>query len=200
MRPITSGIPSLLATFCLLLIINFSFAQADSLSEKPSMEVSPRHSPTVAGKIIRLAVCEGLLVASSSAASNTKDHGDKIMGWTYAAYSAFSLTLFICNSAKKSNRLDSNYQKNRISHAIISLGISYGLSRIATYNLYQANGDSRNKRFTRNLIENNCAFIVPIATAALVDRLLAGKHRAEKKVQSSVYFDGRNLGLVLTFK
>ena len=195
-----SKLPQLLVTCCLLLGINFSFAQADSLSENPSVDAYPRHKPTVAGTIIRLAVCEGLLLASSSAASNTQDHGDKIMGWTYAAYSALALTLYICNSVKKSNRLDSNYQKNKISNAIISLGITYGLSRIAMYNLYQANGDSRNKRFTRNLVENNCAFIVPIATAALVDRLLAAKHRSEKKVQSSVYFDGRNLGLVLTFK
>lgn len=200
MYPITFNIPKLFATCCLMLITTCSFAQADSLPAKPSVESFPHHKPKVAGSIVSSVLAEGLIACISSAASNTEDHGDKIIGWTYAGTSAAMLTLFICDWAKKSNRLDSNYKRNRITNAITMLGMSYGFSRIATYNLYQATGDSRNKRFVRNMIESNCAYIVPLIASGFVDRLLARKHQPDKKVQSRVYFDGRNLGLVLTFK
>jgi hypothetical protein len=199
MRPTTFIIPRLLATCCLMLIITFSFAQADSLA-KPNVDSFSHNKPTVTRIIVSSVLAEALITGISAAASNTEDHGDKIIGWTYAGCSAAMLTLFICDLAKKNNRLDSNYKRNRITNAITMLGMSYGFSRIATYNLYQANGDSRNKRFVRNMIESNCAYIVPLIVSGIADRLLAKKHRSDKKVQSSVYFNGHNLGLVLTFK
>lgn len=200
MRPNTFIISRLLATCCLMLIITCSFAQADSLLAKPNVDSFPHNKPTVARIIVSSVLAEGLITGISAAASNTKDHGDKIVGWTYAGCTAAMLTLFICDWAKKNNRPDSNYKRNRITNAITMLGMSYGFSRIATYNLYQANGDSRNKRFVRNMIESNCAYIVPLIAGGIADRLLAKKHRPDKKVQSSLYFNGHNLGLVLTFK
>lgn len=184
-----------------MLITSFSFAQADSVSAKPGVDSFPAYKPTVAGTIVRSVLAEGLIAGISAAASNTEEHGDKIIGWTYAGASAFVLTFFICDLAKKSNGLDSNYKRNRMVNAIAMLGLSYCFSRLATYNLYQANGDSRNKRFVRNMLESNCAYIaLPFITYGIFDRLLAGNHRSHKKVESSVYFTGSNLGLVLTFK
>jgi hypothetical protein len=199
MYPIAFNIPRLHVTCYLMLITTFSFAQTDSLPAKPRVDSFPHHKKSVAGAIVSFVLAEGIVTGISSIASNTEDHGDKIIGWTYAGGSAAMLTIFICNWAKKPNRLDSNYKRDRITNAITMLGMSYGFSRIATYNLYKANGDSRNKRFVRNMIESNCAYIVPIIAGGFVDRLLARKPRPDKKVKSSVYFDGRNLGLVLTF-
>jgi hypothetical protein len=154
--------------------------------------IKHRHSPGL-GKLI---FAEAFFVGTSYYAAQPEAHGDQVMGWFYASASAAMLVSIPFYLAGK--KMDGETKKDRAVNSIIMLGLSYGLSRVATYNLLHADGDASSTRFTRNLIEIHATYLVPLGIALLVDSLLH-KKKNKSNVETSLMFDGRTLTFAMRF-
>ncbi len=139
----------------ILLLVSFCFAQEtkaqDSLSA--GQHKNFRCGPGVIGGIFLL---EGGAAVYSYIASKPSWYGDKIMGGLYVGASVALVGIGIGEFI--GNRGDPQEQ---ICGSILYVGISYGLSRLAVYNLFQAEGRSFLSRFNRNLIEFNATYNSP---------------------------------------
>jgi hypothetical protein len=186
-----------LTSFYFTLLSSLAFAQAGSIASTQAADTTKyinRH-----GSIVHFVVAEALIVGTSYYASKPGAYGDKVIGWLYAASSAAMLVYIPFFWTDKSNNLDNDFKKDRIWNTVAMVGLSYGFSRIATYNLLRSEGDTFNTRFKRNLIESHAAYFIPIVTGALTQKLLFRK-TTNSKVKTNLQFDGSNVYLTMTFK
>jgi hypothetical protein len=153
-----------------------------------------RHGPGV--PVFGLILVETFFVATSSYAAHPRSHGDEVMGWYYATVSAAILVATPFYLAGDEAKWGS--KKDRAWNSIMMLGMSYGFSRLATYNLLHADGDASNTRFTRNLIEVHAAYLVPMIVTAL-GRSLVYKKKNKSNVETSLMFDGRSFTFAMRF-
>ena len=109
------------------------------------------------------------------------------MGGVYAASSIAVLGIGIGEYINNAGD-----RKEQICGSILYLGISYGLSRLAVYNLFQAEGQSSLSRSNRNFIEFNAAFIGP-AVLYCLSELCFNKFSKKSKDKMSFYFTGNSL-------
>ena len=187
----------LLTTFFLVLLTSLAVAQADSSNRTQSPDTTRRTIRQ--GFIGRFIVAEALLIGTSYYASKPGAYGDKVVGWLYAGSSAALLLYMPFYWTSKSNHLNQNFKKDRIWNAVTMVGLSYGFSRIATYNLLNSDGDTFRTRFKRNIIESHAAYFSPILSGLLTQKLLI-KNKPHNKVQTNLLFDGSGLYLTVRFK
>ena len=188
----------LLAAIFFTVLTTVTFAQVDS-SHSVNSSDTLRHINRKRNVLPNLLIAETFVIGTSYYASKPDAYGDKVIGWLYAGSSAAVLVYIPFYWTAKSNKLDSDFKKDRIWNTVTMIGLSYGFSRIATYNLLKADNDNFDKRFKRNLIESHAAYFIPILTGLLTQKLLF-KNKPSDKVQSSLYFDGSNLNFAITFK
>jgi len=188
----------LLATTFLTVLVSVTFAQIDT-SHSINSSDTVRHVNRQRKVLPNLLIAEAFILGTSYYAAKPDAYGDKVIGWLYAGSSAAMLVYIPFYWTDKSDKLDSDFKKDRIWNMVTMVGLTYGFSRIATYNLLKSDGDNFNKRFKRNLIESHAAYFIPILTGALTEKLLF-KNKPNRKVQSSLYFDGSNLHFAMTFK
>ena len=166
------------ATFC---FVHDSKAQ-DSVSAGQHKKF--RCGPSVVGGIFLL---EGVAGMYSYVASKPSWYGDKIMGGVYAGASLALVGIGIGEFIGSQGD-----PQEQICGSILYAGISYGLSRLAVYNLFQARGLSFRSRFNRNFIEFNAAYIVPGALYLLSESCFS-KFNDRSKGKTSLYFTGNGV-------
>jgi hypothetical protein len=164
-----------------------------NLTDRPPEADSIKHrrGPGLAGLIFT----EAFFVGTSYYAAQPEAHGDQVMGWFYAGASA---AMLVSIPFYLTGKMDGENKKDRAWNSIMMLGMSYGFSRVATYNLLHADGDASRTRFTRNLIEIHAAYLVPVIVTAL-GRSLLHKKKNKSNVETSLMFDGRTLKLAMRF-
>ena len=146
---------------------------------------SHRHGPPLAASIV---LFEVIATGFSAYAAAPQYYGDKIMGGIYGA-SAVLMPIMMLNEYMDHGKIDEQF----IPDVITTLGISYGLSRLATYNLLQASNDNPDKRLTRNLIEFHTTYLIPFALGGLAEMYLNQKHGPNNRV--NLYFAGNGFTL-----
>ena len=158
----------------------------DSVYISPDLNKIRRGPPIAVGVVLLEAVAGGY----SYVASKPQWYGDKIMGGVYAASSIVLLAVgvneYIYNKGDR---------KQQICGSILYLGLSYGLSRLAVYNLLQADGQSFTSRFNRNFIEFNAAYLVPGALYCLSEICFLG-FPGRSVGKTSIYYTGNGLTLI----
>ena len=150
MRHYKLSMLKLLATTFLTVLVSATFAQIDT-SHSINSSDTVRHVNRHRKVLPNLLIAEAFILGTSYYASKPNTYGDKVIGWLYAGSSAAMLVYIPFYWTGKSNKLDSDFKKNRIWNMVTMVGLSYGFSRIATYNLLKSDGDNFNKRFKRIL-------------------------------------------------
>lgn len=186
----------LLTAFSLTLFSVVIFAQVDSnnVTQMPDT-VRPIR---IHGSLAHFIVAEVLMVGTSYYASKPSAYGDKVTGWLYAGSSAVMLVYIPFYWTDKNNNIDPKLKKEKIWNTITMVGLSYGFSRIARYNLLKSSGDTFATRLKRNLIESHAAYFVPILTGIMIQKLLF-KNKPTSKTRTTLQFDGSNLYLTYRF-
>jgi hypothetical protein len=186
----------LLFFICLILLCGASYSQGDS-------GIFSNHRDTVKqyhqqGSLVNVIVAEALIIGASYLAAEPKAYGDKMVGWMYAGGSAALLVYIPFYLTNKGNNSDPDFKKHRTWNTVTMLGLSYGFSRVATYNLIHGKGDPFNTRLKRNLIEIHAAYIVPIFAGGLLGKYVL-KNKPTTKVKTNLQFDGSNVYLTMRF-
>lgn len=181
----------LLILSTITLLSTTSFCQIGNLAVPQGADstvLPAKKGSNVAGLI----AAELLIGGMSYYASLPKAHGDKVIGWLYAGAAAATLIYLPFYWFDKENNAD------RVWNMITMLGLSYGFSRIATYNLLHSDDDPFHTRFTRNLLEMHAAYIIPIALGALVEKWTDNKRK--KKNQTGLGFSAGPSSLYFVYR
>ncbi|MES2431769.1 MAG: hypothetical protein V4556_12590 [Bacteroidota bacterium] len=186
------------ALFSIFLIIlsSVTFAQVDSAYAEKSKHTVNHKKRSIIPNII---IAEAFIFGTSYYASKPDIYGDKVVGGLYGISAVSMLGYIPFYLTSKKHKADSNFKKKRIVNVITMAAVSYGFTRIATYNLLHADNDSNSKRFKRNLIESHAAYFIPMLTGALAEKLIL-KNKPKNKVKTALYFDGSELHFAMTFK
>ena len=147
-----------------------------------------RHGPPLAASIV---LFEVFATGFSAYAAAPQYYGNKVMGGIYGV-SAILMPIMMLNEYMDHGKIDEQF----IPDVVTTLGISYGLSRLATYNLLRSGNDGADKRLIRNLIEFHTTYLVPFAIGGIAGLYLKHRHQPNNKV--SVYFTGN--GFILNVK
>lgn len=172
-------------------------AQTDSTFTKEALDTT--HQVSRHGSPGGLIVVEAFLIGISYYASKPRASGDKVVGGLYAISAAALLAYTPFYWTNKKNNLDPDFKNDRIWNAVTMVGLGYGFSRIANYNLFNSDGHSFDRRFKRNLIESHTAYFIPIITGALIEKALS-KKKQHNKVQTSLNLDMTSLHLTVRLK
>jgi hypothetical protein len=141
--------------------------------------------PVVAALILFEATAAGF----SWYSAQPQYYGDKIMGGIYAATSVAFLA--VSQSEWRANHPTSW----KIGNAVTMIGLSYGMARLALYNLTADKKEPSNKRVVRNFVEFNAAYMIPFS-AGMLTELLLEKHNKKSASRTALHFAGT--GMMLT--
>jgi len=180
----------IVSTILLTIILLFppEIVKGKEFAGYPSDTLMHRHGPPLAASIV---LFEVLATGFSAYAASPQYYGDKVMGGIYGA-SAVLMPIVMLNEYMDHGKIDGQF----VPDVVTTLGISYGLSRLAAYNLLQAGNDDGNKRLTRNLIEFHTTYLVPFAIGGLAELYMKQHQQPNNRV--SVYFTGN--GFILNIK
>ena len=171
-----------------ILLSHPNIAKGKGLTGNPSDTARHHYGPPLAASIV---LFEVIATGFSAYATAPQYYGDKVIGAIYGT-SAILMPIMMLNEYMDHGKIDEQY----IPDMITTMGISYGLSRLATYNLLQAGNDNENKRLTRNLIEFHTTYLVPFAIGGLAELYLKQRHQPKNRVR--VFFTGN--GVLLNVK
>ena len=158
--------------FLYAITLSFAFGQdttSQAIAHADTIFPEFRCGPPIAAGLV---IGEAILIGFSYYAAKPQAYGDKVMGGIYAGSSVATVVYLPFYWFGKANRKDPGFKKDRIWTSIMLAGMGYGFSRLALYNLLQAEGDNSSQRFARNIIEVNTAYIVPITLGILIRNLM----------------------------
>lgn len=172
--------------FVLLLVTTVVSKAQDTPAVKQPAPHNVRHGPPVVASIVLLEACAA---GFSWYAAQPCYYGDKVMGTIYGATGIGFLAVL------QSEYRASQPFSEKMGNAVTMLGLTYGMSRLAVYNLTVDSKETSDRRVVRNFIEFNAAYIIPFAAGAITERALR-KYDKKTEKRTGLYFTGN--GIMLT--